>query len=595
VRRRDRHQFRPSVTGLEDRRLLAGYTLAMLASFNGTNGSTPYGNVVLDGQGNLYGTTRTGGIYGDGTVFEVVKGSNTVTTLASFDEANGRAPIGNLAIDDQGNLYGTTGAGGAYGYGQIAGWTSGYGTVFEVANGSNAITTLASFNGYNGFEPLSGVVLDGQGNLYGTTHWGLVANGSYIYSIPGTVYEVVKGSNAITPLASFYGTTNNGTSNGRYPDGGVVLDGQGNLYGTTTGTGSAGDFAALGSVYEVVKGSNTVTTLASFNGLNGDYPLGDLAIDGQGNLYGTASGTNVGDYYGNGGTVFEVAKGSSVITVLAEFDDYINTGVHPYSGVVLDGQGNLYGTTTEDGGAYLWGTVFEVAKGSNAVTTLASFGGDNGSFVTSPVPQGILALDDEGNLYGTTPGGGPDYAGTVFELSPVLHHTSVSLTSDNASTFYGQPVTFTATVSPPTAAGTVTFYDGATALGTGALDATGTATYSTDALTAGAHAITAVYGGDTADAGSTSPVLTQTVAADGTTTTVTSSANPAEFAQPVTFTATVSAAAPGERAPTGSVQLLVDGAPLGPPVSVVDGVAVSPGISTLARGSHTVTAEFTDP
>ena len=335
-----RRQFRPEVTALENRQLLA---LTTLASFNGSNGNGPSG-LVLDGQGNLYGTTYLGGAANDGTVFEIAKGSNTITTLASFNGSNGKGPV-SLVLDGQGNLYGTTGYGGA----------ANDGTVFEIAKGSNTITTLASFNGTNGSYPY-GVVLDGQGNRYGTTEVGGAAN-------DGTVFEIAKGSNTITTLASFNGT------NGSQPIGGVVLDGQGNLYGTTEWGGAAND----GTVFEMAKGSNTITTLASFNGTNGSHPFAGVVLDTQGNLYGTSEDGAAA----NDGTVFEIAEGSNTITTLASFNG--TNGNYPVANVVLDGQGNLYGTAS-GGGASHDGTVFEMAKGSNTITTLASFNGTNGSY-----------------------------------------------------------------------------------------------------------------------------------------------------------------------------------------------------------------------
>jgi uncharacterized repeat protein (TIGR03803 family) len=363
---------------LENRQLLA---LTTLASFNITNGETPEGGVVLDSQGNLYGTTYGGGADGYGTVFEIAKGSNTITTLASFNGTNGANPHGGLVLDSQGNLYGTTFYGGA----------AGVGTVFEIAKGSNTITTLASFNLASGEFPDGGVVLDSQGNLYGTTQ-----NGG-AYGV-GTVFEVAKGSNTITTLASFNGT------NGWSPDS-VVLDSQGNLYGTAPYGGAYDD----GTEFEIAKGSSTISTLASFNGTNGVNPQ-SLVLDGQGNLYGTT-------YYGgayNDGTVFEIGQGSSnTITTLASFSG--TNGANPHGGLVLDSQGNLYGTTGS-AVASVWGTVFELANGSSTITTLDSFNGTHGVFPISTV------LDGQGNLYRTASGGGAGGYGTVFELSGVGLH-----------------------------------------------------------------------------------------------------------------------------------------------------------------------------
>jgi uncharacterized repeat protein (TIGR03803 family) len=390
--RRGRRQFRPEVLGLEARQLLTNYTLSTLASFNGTgtNGSWPLFGVVLDGQGNLYGTTEFGGASGGGTVFEIASGSHTITTLASFNGTNG--PSG-LVVDGHGNLYGVTEFGGAYGNGQV----------FEIASGSHTITTLASFiNDTNGSAVPGGLVVDGHGNLYGTTENGGTEN-------DGTVFEIASGSNTVTTLASFNGT---GELN---PIGGLVLDGQGNLYGTAFDGASEND----GTVFEIASGSNTVTTLASFNGTNPTL-AGGLVLDGQGNLYGATETGQAGD-----GTVFEIASGSHTITTLASFNDFQGSYA---GGLVLDSQGNLYGTT-DGGGANGDSTVFEIASGSHTITTLASFNYAGGSY-----PVGLV-LDGRGNLYGTIEFGGTENKGSVFELSPTPAFSGLN----SQSVTYGTP------------------------------------------------------------------------------------------------------------------------------------------------------------
>jgi uncharacterized repeat protein (TIGR03803 family) len=404
--RQGRRQFRPMVTGLEGRQLLASSALSTLASFNGTQQSI-VGGLVADGQGNLYGTTSAGGDAqgkGDGTVFEIAKGSKTATTLASFDGSEGYG-IGGVALDGQGNLFGTTQEGGA----------SGDGTVFEIAKGSKTVTTVASFNGTDGKFP-NGVVVDGQGNLYGTTAYGWAGGGA-------TAFEIARGSNTITTVATF--------NNAGSAPSGVVVDGQGNLYGLDKG-GANG----AGTVFEIARGSGTVTTLASFNGLIGS-DISGVVVDGQGNLYGT---TQDGGAYGYG-SVFEVARGSNTVTTLASFNNTtltltnfnnINGSVlDPGVGVVVDGQGNLFGTTQE-GGAHGYGTVFEIAHGSDTVTTLASFNNPNGAVV-----NGVI-LDGQGNLYGTTVGGG-NGGGTVFKLTLDHQSTSPAITPTNP-TIAVQPI-----------------------------------------------------------------------------------------------------------------------------------------------------------
>jgi uncharacterized repeat protein (TIGR03803 family) len=370
----------------------ASGAITTLASFDGTDGEFPLAGLTMDSGGNLYGTTEYGGASDDGTVFELVHGSGTITTLASFDGTDGAEPRGGLVLDGSGNLYGTAWTGGA----------AGAGTVIEVAAGSGTITTLASFDGTSAASPQGGLVMDSAGNLYGTTALG------------GTVFELAQGTGAVTTLATFNG------ANGLTPKGALVMDGSGNLYGTTYHGGASG----YGTVFELAHGSGTITTLASFSGSDGSYPLGGLVIDGGGNLYGTTESGGAP----NEGTVFELAQGSSTITTLASFD--ITNGANPYAGLLMDSQGNLYGTAAL-GGASNDGTVFEVAKGSGTITTLASFDGKNGS-----TPEAPLIMDGSGNLYGTTAAGGASKAGTVFELAQGASKitTRASFNGKNGST-----------------------------------------------------------------------------------------------------------------------------------------------------------------
>ena len=211
-----------------------GGTITTLADFDAINGLSP-GPIVLDSAGDLFGTTYGGGgTSGDGTVFEIARGSNAITTLAIFSPNQGYQPDGDVALDSSGNLFGTTSVGGAYSYG----------TVFEVALGSDTITTLASFNQTNGDNP-NGVTIDSHGDLFGTTQYG----GS---SSVGNIFELAEGSSVITSLVDFdtlsgagglkfYGTT---------PRAGLTLDASGNLYGTTDGGGGYG----YGTVFELSGG-----------------------------------------------------------------------------------------------------------------------------------------------------------------------------------------------------------------------------------------------------------------------------------------------------------------------------------------------------
>jgi uncharacterized repeat protein (TIGR03803 family) len=227
------------------------------------------------------------------------------------------------------------------------------------------------------------------------------------------------------------------------PTSGLIFDAAGNLYGTTLGGGTTCG-TGCGTVFELspqVSGGWNETVLHVFH--NGDYegyyPQGGLVADAAGNLYGAAyyggSGTNCSIF--GGGTAFELLPtlgGGWTEKVLHTFGSLPGCadGGSPWAGLTFDVAGNLYGTTTI-GGAYGWGTVFELsptAGGSWSETVLHSFNGNDGQ-----APNSVLIFDSAGNLYGATQLGGPYYEGTVFELSPgaggnwthkVLHGFSTS-------------------------------------------------------------------------------------------------------------------------------------------------------------------------
>ena len=258
-----------------------------------------------------------------------------LTLVAAFDGNNGANPVATLTFDAAGNAYGTASVGGS----------SGFGTVWELVKGSGTITPLATFNGTNGTSPFAGVTLDASGNLFGTADTGGANN-------VGVVWELAKGSGTITALASF------DTTNGAFPRGPVTLDANGNLYGTTQSGGPVG-----GVIWELAKGSSTIQALASFTSTSGVNPAGRLTVDAAGNLYGMAQ--NGGAF--SKGTVWELAKGSSTIQALASFNSA--NGAFPFGPVTLDAHGNLFGTALQGGASF--GTVWELAKGSGTINTLA--------------------------------------------------------------------------------------------------------------------------------------------------------------------------------------------------------------------------------
>ncbi len=357
------------------------------------DGSNPRADLVMDTAGNLYGTTLYGGTSGVGTVFELSP-SGTETVLHSFaaSHTDGHYPYAGLLMDTTGNLYGTAQSGGA----------KGLGTVFKLSpNGTE--TLLYSFCVLaacaDGYHPRAGLIMDTKGNLYGTTFDG----GAYD---AGAVFELSP-SGTETVLHSFCQQT--GCPDGYYPQAGLVMDTNGNLYGTTLYNGAYGG----GTVFKI-SSDGTATTFYNFctatGCKNGRYPQAGLILDTNGNLYGTTYG---GGAYGKG-TVFELSP-SGAETVLHSFcaRTGCSDGSHPRADLVMDTAGNLYGTTYY-GGTNSVGTVFKLSP-NGTETVLHSFAA-NGSDGTHPYAG--LVTDTMGNLYGTTYSGGANGYGTVFKVTP---------------------------------------------------------------------------------------------------------------------------------------------------------------------------------
>ncbi len=280
-------------------------TLTTLVSFNGANGENPYAGLIADAAGDLFGTTQEGGTNGYGTVFEIAKTgagfASAPTILANFNISNGAYPYSFLMPDAAGDLFGTTGYGGTYGDG----------TVFELAKTGSSLTfsTLVSFNGTDGTLPEDGLVTDAAGNLFGTT----LDGGAYE---DGAVFEVIKTGSGYatvpTTLVSFSATP-------AFPTANLIVDAAGDLFGTTRSSGANND----GMVFEVAKTSggyaSTATTLASFDGSDGAQSSSGLITDAAGDLFGTTTFNGPGGQ----GTIFEVAKTgagyASAPTLLAGF------------------------------------------------------------------------------------------------------------------------------------------------------------------------------------------------------------------------------------------------------------------------------------
>jgi len=361
---------------------VSAQTLTTLHSFNGADGRSPEGALVQGGDGNFYGTTPLGGAHAKGTVFKIDATGN-LTTLHSFSgpPGDGAAPFGGLVQGGDGNFYGTTASGGVFFQG----------TVFRMTS-SGAVTVLHSFNSFfhEGAVPVAGLVQGRDGNFYGTTAVG----GQHFQ---GTIFRIDTAGN-LTTLHSFSGSPNDGST----PVAGLVQGSDGNFYGTTPSGGQH----FQGIVCRISQGG-TYAVLHSFTGYpaEGGVPFAALVQGNDGNFYGT---TAVGGRHFKG-TVFKIDATGSV-TTLHSFSGSPDEGANPVAGLVQGSDGNFYGTTAL-GGTDRRGTLFSID--TTSFTTLHSFSGlpNEGA-----LPVGGLVQGTDGNFYGTTALGGTHGAGTVFNF-----------------------------------------------------------------------------------------------------------------------------------------------------------------------------------
>ena len=394
--------------------------LSTLVNFAGTNGGNTQGTMILGNNGNFYGTTDGGGNFGKGTVFMMTTNGN-LTTLVSFAGTNGAYPYAGLTLGSDGNFYGTTYYGGD---------ANRYGSIFMVTT-NGVLTNLALFNNSNGARPQAGLTFGTDGNLYGTTEAGgnTSLNGGYGY---GTVFKITtngvltslfsfSNTNGAYPYANltlgndgaFYGTTfvggntniyaqgwgtvfrittngqftslvNFGNTNGARPQGQLLLGGDGNFYGTTYyGSTNLNDTFGHGTIFKVST-NGMLTSLISFDvggvtgsalwtNSNGGYPTAELTKGNDGRFYGTTYQGGLGGY----GTVYSITT-NGVLTSLGSFSRTPDGG-YPYAGLTLGNDGNFYGTTTAGGNDFSgYGTVFQLALVSTStppvlsITTLGS-------------------------------------------------------------------------------------------------------------------------------------------------------------------------------------------------------------------------------
>jgi uncharacterized repeat protein (TIGR03803 family) len=326
------------------------WTEIVLHNFDGNDGNGPYGGLVFDPAGNLYGTTCCGGAHASGTAFELTPGSHgwRETVLYDFCSkpgcSDGGSSQASLVIDKAGNLYGTGGA------------------AFELSPGADGWTETAlhDFLGEHGdgYGPYAGVVLDSDGNLYGATEFG--GNPQCPGGGCGIAYQLKRmpdGKWKEIVLHKFGAFTGDGREPAE-----VMWAGAGTLYGITHQGGTHICFAGCGTVYKLMRqpdGRWKETIVYDLrDGASGNGPGAGVVMDKQGNLYGTA-------FYGGNpqcgcGVVYELSPSSNgkwKYTVLHTFTG--NDGAQPAANLILDGKGNLYGTTAT-GGAGGAGVAFEL-------------------------------------------------------------------------------------------------------------------------------------------------------------------------------------------------------------------------------------------
>ncbi len=382
-------------------------TFNVIYTFTGqSDGATPYAGLTMDRLGNLYGTTSAGGA-GYGTVFQLKRsGSSWIqSTIYTFTGGNdGAGPRARVVLGPDGALYGTTLSGGGGGCG-----TQGCGTAFRLACNTAICywkeTILHRFTGgTDGGQPLGDLVFDRSGNIYGTTQQGGLAQSCAGLGC-GIVFQLSH-SNANWTENVLYQFA--GGSDGSTPNGGVVFDHSGNLYGTTLKGGSSN----FGTVFQLTPSGSgwTQNVLYSFQDLlDGAYPDSGVMFDASGNLY----GATILDGTGGGGTVFELTPSGSNWIFSVVYGLTGNAG--PFGNLSLDSAGNLYGTTYQDG-AYTAGSGFKLtlSLGIWTYTTLYNFAGGN----DGGLPVSNLVFDSSGNRYGTASYGGSDGDGVVFEITP---------------------------------------------------------------------------------------------------------------------------------------------------------------------------------
>ncbi|CAG0934033.1 hypothetical protein PLCT1_02568 [Planctomycetaceae bacterium] len=369
---------------------------------NRAHGLRPVAGLAIDEAGNLYGVaSRFGDLGRDGVVFTMkTNGSEFVSLHQFFGGVGDSIPLRDLVPDGSGRFYGTTARG------ACGGEVCGSGIVFGWNQDGSSYTGLRSFWAGEYFSSIGNgpsVILDGSGNLYGTTY-------NDTGSALGTVFTMKTDGTGYQILHAFSG----GPADGSHPDARLLLDDSGVLYGTTVAGGSSD----LGTVFRLRTDGSEFGVLHSFAGgsADGSAPSAGLIQDPVGRLYGTTRAGGPADL----GTVYALGKDGTDFTLVHSFAGFPSDGAKPCSSLLLDPAGNLYGTTRE-GGTAGFGTVFALRRDGSSLSVLHHFSGTGGSH-----PESFLVMDGAGTLYGTASEGGPDNAGLEFSLPSLIGPTATA-------------------------------------------------------------------------------------------------------------------------------------------------------------------------
>ena len=382
-----------SAAGLHPGKILysfsGGYT-------NGPDGAFPTGDLIADAAGIYYGTTSGGGgslncSAGCGTVYKIEDGVESVI-YAFTGGSDGQYPAGGLLLDNEGNLYGSA-----------AGGPLGFGIVYKIAPDGTK-TIVYSFTGApnDGNGPNGDLLFDSEGNLYGTTAAG--GNGN-CDSGCGTVFKITpEGQGSI--LYAFQGGGVGTDDDGAFPAAGLTPDGQGNFYGSTYGGGKLAPCpGGCGTIFKITPDGQKSLIYNFEGGQKGGHPSDRLLLAPDSYLYAVCP--RGGDSFKPFGCILKVGLDGSA-RLFYSFEHHAD-GLSPSAGLIADSEGNLYGTVML-GGAHTSGLVYGLTP-HGKFTVLYDFPGSFDHF-----PTGRLIMDQHGNLVGTTSRGGDHDAGSVFEV-----------------------------------------------------------------------------------------------------------------------------------------------------------------------------------